>query len=65
MCGTACKRKVKSYDSFGAPIGVTFKGESDYKTVFGGAVTICLILLFGGKLAINSLIFMTQTSFTQ
>ena len=65
MCGKACKKKVKSYDSFGAPIGVTFKGESDYKTVFGGVVTIFLVLLLGGNLAMNSFNFLTQRSFTQ
>ena len=53
MCTSNCKKKVKSYDSFGAPIGVTFNGDADYKTTFGGLVTVFLFLLLGGNLALS------------
>ena len=52
MCTSNCLKKVKSYDSFGAPIGVTFNGDADYKTTFGGFVTVFLILLMGGNLTL-------------
>ena len=65
MCTNSCKRKVKSYDSFGAPIGVTFKGEPDYKTVCGGAATLFLILLLGGSLAIQMFNFLTEKEFSK
>ena len=45
MCKGRCKEKTRSYDYFGVPIGVTFNGNSDYKTTLGGAVTMLLIIV--------------------
>jgi len=55
MCKGKCKEKMRSYDSFGAPIGVTFNGESSYKTAIGGAVTIVLLIILGVNLSLNLL----------
>ena len=63
MCTTSCKKKVRSYDSFGAPIGVTFRGEADYKTICGGTVTLLLIFIMGGSLAFNVFEFLTTNNF--
>ena len=65
MCTNSCKRKVKHYDSFGAPIGVTFKGEPDYKTVCGGSITILLIFLLGGNLVYKLINFLLESTFTK
>jgi hypothetical protein len=46
----SCSDKIKSYDGFGAPIGVTFKGENVYKTTCGGVVSILLLVLLGLQL---------------
>ena len=63
MCTTSCKEKVKSYDTFGAPIGVTFKGEPTFKTVCGGAITLFIILLLGGNLGLNLFEFLTKIEY--
>ena len=39
------QHKVKSWDWFGAKIGLRYKGENEFKTVFGGCISIILILL--------------------
>ena len=64
MCTSNCKKKVKSYDSFGAPIGVTFNGDADYKTTFGGFVTVFLVLLMGGNFALSMLEVLTSKHYT-
>ena len=64
MCTSNCRKKVKSYDSFGAPIGVTFNGDADYKTTFGGLVTVFLFLLLGGNLALSLLEVLTSQNYT-
>ena len=53
MCKGKCKEKTRSYDAFGVPIGVTFNGDSDYKTTLGGAATIILFIVLGGNLLLN------------
>lgn len=53
MCKGKCKEKTRSYDSFGVPISVTYKGDSEYKTTLGGAVTILLFIILGGNLVLN------------
>ena len=53
MCKGKCKEKTRSYDYFGVPIGVTFNGDSDYKTTLGGAATILLFIVLGGNLFLN------------
>ena len=59
MCTSNCKKKIKIYDGFGAPIGVTFNGDADYKTTFGGLVTVSLVLLLGGNLILSLLAGLT------
>ena len=54
MC-LSCKESTRSFDMFGVPIGVTYKKEYNFKTVFGGIITILLVILFGGQI-IESLV---------
>ena len=53
MCKGKCKEKTRSFDTFGVCIGVTYKGDSDYKTTLGGAITILLFFILGGNLVLN------------
>ena len=39
------KKKVTSYDIFGTPVTVNFKGEDTYKTLFGAIVSLSLAAL--------------------
>ena len=51
MC-CKCKRgeRVREFDIFGTPVGVTYKGQASYQTGLGGCVTITLLVIFGGNL---------------
>ncbi len=64
MCTKSCKKKVKQRDNFGAPIGVTFKGEPDYKTVLGGSVTILLFIILGSSLTLDLVNYLTSHDYT-
>jgi hypothetical protein len=33
---------IRSYDNFGKPVGLTIDGESEFKTLYGGAASIGL-----------------------
>ena len=35
-----CRNMIKKFDSYGQKINLTYKGESTYKTVFGGVMTL-------------------------
>jgi len=37
---------IKSKDSFGVPVGLTIKGESEFKTLYGGILSLCLKIYF-------------------
>jgi len=37
---------IKSKDAYGVPIGLTIKGESEYKTFYGGIISLCLQIYF-------------------
>ena len=34
------KERIRSYDVFGSPVGLTYKGDSSFKTVLGGIICI-------------------------
>lgn len=55
-----CRRgeRVRQFDLFGAPVGVTFQGQYKHKTGLGGTITILFFLFFGGE-ALLSLIDVT------
>ena len=36
---------IKGYDAFGTPVTINYKGEDTYKSVFGGAMTILIVLV--------------------
>ena len=51
-CQKKSKKTVKSFgsflkdnDSFGVPVTVNYKGESTYKSIFGGTMTIIVVLV--------------------
>ena len=33
---------LRSYDSFGEPVSLNYKGDSSYKTLLGAVLTLCL-----------------------
>ena len=39
------KHGVRSMDAFGTPVNVKYKGESSYKTVSGGVLTIAVVFI--------------------
>ena len=41
------KEKVRGFDVFGAPVSLTYKGDSSFKTVCGGLVCILITILIG------------------
>ena len=49
------RERARSYDLFGAPIGVTYKSNYSYQTFAGGCTTIFLLVLFGGNLILSIL----------
>lgn len=55
---------LRKLDLFGAPVGVTFKGESEYKTKIGGTVTLLLILLIGSSVFLSLYELLFSRSFT-
>ena len=50
MC-RSIKRAVRSRDLFGAPVMLTFNGESQFKTWQGGLVSILILLSLAGGLS--------------
>ena len=38
--------KVRSYDKFGAPVGLNFRGAGGYQTIGGGMVTLLYYTFF-------------------
>ena len=50
MCLT-CREgdRIRQFDVFGAPVGVTYQGQYKHKTGLGGCITILLFLFFGGQ----------------
>lgn len=54
MCFTCHKgERVRQFDIFGAPVGVTFNGEARYKTGLGGCVTLLLLVVFGSNMILS------------
>ena len=39
--------KIKSFDCFGAPIGLTYQKESTFQTRIGGIVTVLIVFVLG------------------
>jgi len=37
---------IKSKDAYGVPVGLTIKGESEYKTFYGGLISLALNIYF-------------------
>jgi len=45
--GANCTNFVKDRDSFGIPVGLTYQGETHYKTLLGGIATIAFSVYVG------------------
>ncbi len=54
MC-LSCRKgeKLRQFDIFGAPVGVTYGGESRFRTGLGGCVTILLLIFFGSNMVLS------------
>ena len=44
--GSRFARSIRNFDTQGDSVGMNFKGESTYKTTYGGCVTLLTYLLF-------------------
>ena len=54
MCfGNHKGERFRNFDIFGAPIGVTFNSDTEYKTKLGGFITILMLLLFGTNMILE------------
>ena len=38
--GRSIQKRLRALDTFGEPVGVNFKGESNYRTILGAICTI-------------------------
>ncbi len=36
------QEKIRSYDLFAIPVGLTYKGQNEFNTLFGGCTTVLL-----------------------
>ena len=52
-CSKALVEKFKSYDIYGEPIALTYKGEGAYKTNIGAAVSIIVLLVLAAYAAMR------------
>ena len=59
-----CER-IRRLDYFGAPIGLTFDSNANYKTRVGGVVTLLICILFGGNLLSNLVKLFTERQFKE
>ena len=50
------KEKVRQFDIFGAPISFTYKGDHEFKTGFGGCISLVIWILLVSS-ALESLYF--------
>ena len=41
------KRNIRNADALTIPVGITYKGEKEFSTTFGGFMTILMVLSFG------------------
>ena len=57
--------RLRSIDIFGAPIGVTFNRMPNFKTSFGGLVTLILIILLGGDAIHDFITIYTDRTYTK
>lgn len=65
MC-LSCRKgdRVRQFDLFGAPVGVTFNGEYKHKTILGGTITILMLLFFGGSVLLSLANVIINKSYT-
>ena len=68
MCIT-CKsgERVRQFDMFGAPIGVTYNAQPEFKTGLGGCITITLLIYFISNFFLNvvAVLFRNEYTFNQ
>ncbi|CDW89479.1 UNKNOWN [Stylonychia lemnae] len=43
---TLCKRFLRPLDIYGRPVQLTYQGQYEFKTTFGGGVSLIMITLF-------------------
>ncbi len=44
---SSCRERIRKYDAMAVPVGVTYKGENKFNTLFGGLITLFLVILVG------------------
>lgn len=61
-----CRQKgnlLKKFDVFGAEVGLTFNGDTNYGTKVGGFLTIVIMILLGGSFMSNVITVFTNPKF--
>ena len=53
MCLKSKGEGVRKFDIFGAPVGVTFNSDTEYKTRLGGCITLFMFLFFGTNMIVE------------
>ena len=46
ICHKLCQQ-IKNFDLFGIPVQLTYRGETKFNTVFGGCVSMMLVVVLG------------------
>ena len=47
MVFRSCRQRVRDCDAIALPVGITYKGQYEFNTVFGGCLTIILAMTIG------------------
>jgi len=61
-----CRKKgdlLKKFDVFGVEVGLTFNGDSNFKTKVGGFLTILIFILLGGSFFSNVITVFTNPKY--
>ena len=65
MCFSCRKgEKLRQFDIFGAPVGVTYGGESRFRTGLGGCFTILLLIFFGSNMVLSLMNVVLHSKYT-
>ena len=51
----SCKNRVRELDAMAIPVGLTYNGSKEFATLFGGCVTLLVVIVIG-SLSIDNII---------
>ena len=54
MCLSRCDgKRLRRFDVFGSPVGVTYNSEYRHKTGLGGCISLAFAIFFGGSVLLS------------